>query len=160
MFGGKGFSGSPSAVAAIQSGTINGATIGATTPAAGAFTTLSSTGASVLITQFLTYAGNGSPTAAQCKNAFIFVTAAGTITLPAVAAGVVGTKLVVYSTTAAAVSVDANANDRIVLSGTALDDGDKITNDSTAGSFVELYCDTTAGWRTLNIGGTWIDGGA
>ena len=59
-----------------------------------------------------------------------------------------------------AVSIDPNASDRIVLAGTALDDGDKITGDSTAGSFVELYCDGANGWRTLNVGGAWVDGGA
>jgi hypothetical protein len=88
------------------------------------------------------------------------ISSAGTVTLPAVAAALYGSRVIVMVTAAVAVSIDPNASDRIVLSGTALVDGNKITNDSSAGSFVELYCDGVNGWRTLSIGGNWIDGGA
>jgi len=88
------------------------------------------------------------------------ISAAGTVTLPAVSAALYGARMIVMVTAAVAVSIDPNASDRIVLAGTALTDGNKITNDSTAGSFVELYCDGANGWRTLNVGGVWIDGGA
>jgi hypothetical protein len=88
------------------------------------------------------------------------ISSAGTVTLPAVTAALYGARMTVMVTAAVAVSIDPNGSDRIVLAGTALTDGNKITNDSTAGSFVELYCDGANGWRTLNVGGGWIDGGA
>jgi len=65
----------------------------------------------------------------------------------------------IYSSGANAVSVDANAADRIVLDGTALDDGDKITSASGAGDFIVLWADSAVGWRTLGRSGTWTDGG-
>jgi hypothetical protein len=57
-----------------------------------------------------------------------------------------------------AVSIDPNASDLIYLDGVALDDGDKITNLSTAGDIAVLtYYDAT-GWHASTNG--WTDGGA
>jgi hypothetical protein len=55
-------------------------------------------------------------TAAQVLGQLLLVTATATITLPAV---VIGACITIYSTTEAAVMVDPNANDRIVLDGAA-----------------------------------------
>ncbi len=101
------------------------------------------------------YSANQTLTAAQCYGSKIRVTAACTITLPAVAEGMSVTILTIG---AIAVSVDSNASDLIFLDGTALDDGDKITNASTAGDAAVLtYADAT-GWDASTNG--WTDGGA
>lgn len=85
----------------------------------------------------------------------IYVTSAATITIPAVAAGV---SFTVITIGAVAVSIDPNASDLIYLDGVALDDGDKITNLSTAGDIsVITYFDAT-GWHAATNG--WTDGGA
>lgn len=116
------------------------------------------TGVLNLLTPVLTYASDQVLTAALCKNSLITVTATATITLPAVTGS--GMCVCIYSTTAAVVHVDANANDRIVLDGTALDDGDKVTCDAVAGNWIVLFNDTNVGWRTLGKQGVWVDGGA
>lgn len=84
----------------------------------------------------------------------IYVTSAGTITLPAVSDGM---SVVVHTVGAIAVSVDPNANDKIYLDGTALDDGDKITNLSTAGDVAVLTYYSADGWYASTNG--WTDGG-
>lgn len=82
----------------------------------------------------------------------IYVTAAATITIPAVAAGA---SFTVVTIGAVAVSVDPNASDLIYLDGVALSDGDKITNLSTAGDIaVFTYYDAT-GWHASTNG--WTD---
>ena len=94
--------------------------------------------------------------AAECYGGIHYVGSAATITLPAVADGM---HVTVITTAAVAVSVDPNASDKIYLDGTALDDGDKITNSSTAGDVVMLaYYDAT-GWYAVTDG-NWTDGGA
>lgn len=97
---------------------------------------------------------------AEMQNTIVRTTAAVTHTLPAVDATYVGMKFTVQVIGAYTVSIDPNASDRIVLHGTALTDGNKITSSGSTGDFIELYCDSTDGWTTLNSGGTWIDGGA
>lgn len=81
-----------------------------------------------------------------------WATGAGTWTLPSAAAGM---NLCVYSTTAAAVSVDAATGDQIKP--TTNSTGDKITNDSTAGSFVCLVAADATDWHVLGMRGTWTD---
>lgn len=94
--------------------------------------------------------------AAECYGGIHYVTGAATITLPAVAAGM---HVTIVTVGAVAVSVDPNANDLILLDGTALDDGDKLTNSSTSGDTVTLaYYDAT-GWYAITDG-NWTDGGA
>jgi len=83
----------------------------------------------------------------------IYVTSAGTITVPAVIAG---GNFSVVTIGAIAVSVDPNAADLMYLDGVALADGDKCTNTSTAGDTVVFtYYDAT-GWNALSDG--WTDG--
>ena len=93
--------------------------------------------------------------AAECYGGVYYVTGAATLTLPAVAAGM---HIVVHTVGAVAVSVDPNASDLIYLDGTALDDGDKITNASTAGDVAVItYYDATGWYASTN---SWSDGGA
>jgi hypothetical protein len=103
------------------------------------------------------YAAAQTLTSAQCYGTVVFVTGAAVITLPAVAAGM---NVIVYSTGANAVSVDANAADRIILDGTALNDGDKVTSASAAGDYICLIYESADGWVNLGRSGTWTDGGA
>jgi len=102
-----------------------------------------------------TYSSNQTLSAAEVRGYVIYVTGAATITLPAVSAGDCVT---IVTIGAVAVSVDPNASDLIYLDGTALDDGDKISNTSTAGDIATLtYYDAT-GWYAATNG--WTDGGA
>lgn len=95
-------------------------------------------------------------TASECYNgAKYWVTAAATLTLPPVAEDM---EIIVIADGANAVSVDANAADRIKLDGTALDDGDKITSDGTAGAVVVLSYRDADGWYATTDG-LWSDGG-
>lgn len=91
-------------------------------------------------------------TAAQVKGTLVLVTATATITLPAVT---IGASTLIYSTTAAAVLVKPNANDRIILNGVAGGDGKKITSASGAGDFVTLIGDSEDGWTVIGRSGTW-----
>ena len=88
----------------------------------------------------------------QCKGQVIYVTATATLTLPAVTDD--GMLVTVYSTTAAAVMVNPDDADRIVLNGAAGGAG-KLTSDSQAGSFIVLHNDDADGWRTLGRSGVW-----
>jgi hypothetical protein len=95
----------------------------------------------------------GTTSAQELWGGAIYVTGAATITIPAVAAG---QSFTVVTIGAVAVSVDPNASDLIYLDGTALSDGDKITNLSTAGDIaVFTYYDAT-GWSASTNG--WTDG--
>jgi hypothetical protein len=101
------------------------------------------------------YAANQTLTATECFGYIIYVTAACTITLPAIASGMSVTIITIGDI---AVSVDPNASDKIVLDGTALDDGDKITNASTAGDVAVLTYYSADGWYAST--NDWTDGGA
>jgi hypothetical protein len=94
-------------------------------------------------------------TAAECYGKVHYVSSAATLTLPAIADGM---HLTVITIGAVAVSVDCNASDKIYLDGTALDDGDKITNLSTAGDIAVLTYYSADGWHAST--NTWTDGGA
>lgn len=85
----------------------------------------------------------------------IYVTGACTITIPAVA---IGMNFEIITIGAVAVSVDPNASDLIYLDGVALDDGDKITNLSTAGDYARFSFHSADGFVALTNG--WTDGGA
>ena len=100
------------------------------------------------------YASNQTLTAAECNGYVIYVTGAATITLPAIASGM---SVTVITIGAVAVSVDPNAVDKIWLDGTALDDGDKITNGSAAGDIAVLTYYSADGWHAATNG--WTDGG-
>jgi len=91
-------------------------------------------------------------TQAQVRGQLILVSATATITLPSAWVGAVVT---IYSKTAAAVMVDPNVDDRIVLDGVAGGGGKKITSASGAGDYVTLIADSTDGWTVIGRSGTW-----
>jgi len=101
------------------------------------------------------HASSHTLTASECYGGVYYVTSAATLTLPAVADGM---HLTVLTVGDIEVSVDPNASDLIVLDGTALDDGDKITNLSTAGDAVTLTYYSADGWYASS--NSWTDGGA
>ena len=102
------------------------------------------------------HTGSGILTRSQMSNGHTnYVNAAATLTMLAVDSD---TNFNVKTVGAVAVSVDPDASDLIYLDGTALDDGDKITNLSTAGDVAAIqYYDATGAYATTN---GWTDGGA
>ena len=94
-------------------------------------------------------------TRAQMSNGHTnYVTGAATLTMLAVDED---TNFNVKTIGAVAVSVDPDASDLLYLDGTALDDGDKITNLSTAGDVATIqYYDATGAYAATN---GWTDGG-
>jgi hypothetical protein len=80
--------------------------------------------------------------------------AAGTLQLPAVG---VGMNFTIITLGAIAVSADTNINDLMILDGTALNDGDKATNLSTAGDIIVFQYYDATGWVATSNG--WTDGG-
>lgn len=102
------------------------------------------------------HTGAGTLTRAQMSNGHRNnINGAGVLTMLAVDAQ---TNFEVYTIGAVAVSVKAAAADRIILDGTALDDGDKVTNASTAGDAAVFRYDSAAGVTASTNG--WTDGGA
>jgi hypothetical protein len=101
-----------------------------------------------------TYAASQTLTATECYGYVVYVTGAATITLPVVADGM---SVTVITIGAVAVSIDPNIADKIWLDGTALDDGDKITNASTAGDIAVLTYYSALGWYAST--NSWTDGG-
>lgn len=106
----------------------------------------------------------GNITAPECRSTLINnygQGAASTLTLPACATGLNCQVLVI--TTGNAIHVDVQAGDKIYLDGTALDDGDKISNSSPAvGDAVSIIAAQTGAsewnWIVRTLQGTWIDG--
>jgi hypothetical protein len=100
------------------------------------------------------HAASHTISANECYGGIHYVTGAATITLPPVEAGM---SITIITIGAIAVSVDPDNADLIYLEGTALDDGDKITNTSTAGDIAVLtYYDSTGWYASTN---SWTDGG-
>lgn len=96
----------------------------------------------------------GTDNALELYGGMIYATAAITLTIPAVTAGM---SFTVQTIGAVAVSVDPNASDLLVRDGTAQADGEKVTNLSTAGDIaVFTYYDAT-GWAVATNG--WTNGG-
>jgi hypothetical protein len=85
---------------------------------------------------------------------------ARTYTLPP---AVVGMNAKFRVTAAVVVSIDTDATgttDAIILDGTELTAGNKITSDGVAYSTVYLECSIADHWDAYTIAGTWADGGA
>lgn len=99
--------------------------------------------------------GNESPTADLCKGHLHLITATGTVSLPAYVSGMIGSVLTVYSTTDAAIYVDPDNDDRIILDGAAGGNGKKLTSASGAGDYITLICDSEDGWLVIGRSGTW-----
>lgn len=109
---------------------------------------------SLLKTDSWTYSADQTLTFQQCYGGVIYVDAAATITLPPVQEGMSVTVLTVGDV---AVSVDPDAADLIYLDGTALDDGDKLDNNSLAGDIAVLTYYSADGWYAVT--NSWTDGG-
>ena len=85
----------------------------------------------------------GTDSAAEAYGGTVYVTSEATITAPAVA---VGMSFSVVTIGAIAVSLDVNASDRMILDGVASADGDKATNQSTAGDTITCQYESADGW--------------
>ena len=102
------------------------------------------------------YSANHELSTTEMYGGVIYVSSAATIT-PLAVASYSGASFVVLTVGATAVSIDPNASDKIWLDGTALDDGDKITNLSTAGDIAVCTYYSTDGWFCAT--NSWTDGG-
>ena len=126
--------------------------IGGTTPNTGAFTDL------IYLDVIITDGATGNVTAAQMKGQTHKVTGAYVMSLPTAVAGYNAT---FFASTAAAFSVDVlTATDIIILNGTPLAAGNKITSDGTLGAKVYIECTEAGYYRATSILGVFIDGGA
>jgi len=91
----------------------------------------------------------------ECYNTLVLVTAAKTVTLPAVMPGM---DLIVLGTGANAINVDPNDADQIRLAGAQLTAGNKVTSGGAAGDMVHLITESADGFVVINSAGTWSDG--
>ena len=104
----------------------------------------------------VSHAATESATAATLYGRTHLVTGAYTVTLPSVSVGMHGRFI---ATTAAVFSVDSTSPNYFVLSGTALDAGDKVTSDGSAGASFEWECTATNVITIIYSNSTFIDGG-
>lgn len=109
--------------------------------------------------QVVANSGNIALTVEQCRCCIVFQADAGTITIPAVSTLVEGANVTVVCEAAAAVHIDVDDSDRIVLDGTALADGNKISSASEAGNQITVVKDSASGLTTCGRSGAWTDGG-
>ena len=110
-------------------------------------------------TRILSKSADYTLTEEEMYNTIVYVTSACTITLPQLSTIDYPENISVSIVTigAVAVNVDPNASDKILLDGTTLDDGDKITNTSTAGDMAVInYYSTDGFYASTN---SWTDGG-
>lgn len=103
-------------------------------------------------------------TAADIDGGIIPLSGDGTtVILPAVSTlSATGKFVTIYVTDATAKHIDTNANDKITLRGTALDDGDKLSIAvSSSGTMITLYYLDATGW-VAPVGTSYnaTDGGA
>ena len=108
--------------------------------------------------EVISSAGNITLTKSQVLGQFVVISSAGTVTLPAVE-GALGWSVTVYSTVAGAVHVDPDDDDRFILDGVALANGDKATSASAIGDVLDLINNDGDGWVAIS-GKTndWTDG--
>lgn len=100
-----------------------------------------------------TFAITGTEAAAEGQ--WIFITAAVTRTLPAVATS--GQSLCYYTTGANVLTIDPASSEIIVLDGTPLTGGVTIVSSGAAGEFACLLSNGT-NWYVLGASGTWAAG--
>jgi len=86
---------------------------------------------------------------------FIIQIASGTVSLPPVQTGAVGC---VKATGAFTVSVNPNDNDRFILDGLSLSDGDKLSSIGELDDTICFYADSSAGWTTMFNPHLFVDG--
>lgn len=106
----------------------------------------------------------GTDSAEECYGGVIYVDTAATITACDNLNNRMSYTLIVKGDIA--VSADVQSDDRQILDGTALDDGDKASNSSCttkAGGFIHFEYESASGWSSFSgcLGGdNWEDGGA
>ena len=136
---------------ALSGGTIDGAMIGATTPAAGTFTVLSC-GVPVI-----TDSATGNVTPAQMQGQTHVVTGNYTLSLPT---AVVGYHAMFMASTAAVFHLGViTGTDVIVLNGDALTAGNKATSDGSIYTQCYVECRITGKYTVMSMKGLFIDGG-
>jgi hypothetical protein len=91
-------------------------------------------------------------TKAQTKGHLILVSGEVTITLPRVTKGDLVT---IYSVDASAVTAAPNSDDRIILDGVALDEGQEIVSAGGAGDLITLVGDSPDGWVQVGRASDW-----
>lgn len=101
------------------------------------------------------YSANQTLTVEECHGFVVYATANATLTLPPVTNGMNVVVITIGNVTA---SISPDAGDRIWLDGIELDDGDKITNLSTAGDIAVMTYYSADGWHAST--NSWTDGGA
>lgn len=113
-------------------------------------------------TEIITIAEDTVLTVAQCRNTFILVTGAHTVTMPDVSGftGSVGGACSIMATTAAIFKVDVYGTDLMSLYGTNLHDGDKAASPGTKGARIIMVNTTSTGWEALRAEGNFTDDGA
>lgn len=96
----------------------------------------------------------GTDNTYECYGGVVYVTSAATITAcDNLAAGM---NFTVITIGAIAVHLDVQSDDKQVLDGTTLDDGDKASNTSTAGDLIACTYYSADGWYCASNG--WTDG--
>lgn len=103
-----------------------------------------------------------SLSAGQCAGYSHYVTYSGAtvINLPAVSGVTDGSYFICYMKTAYTLAINPDDNDRIILNGITLADGNRIISDGSVGNFITLHKDGIDGWTMIGRSGYWIDGGA
>lgn len=101
----------------------------------------------------------GTDDAKECYGGVIYVTSTCDITAcDALAAGMAFTVITIGATQ---VDVDVQADDKMILDGTTLDDGDKAVNTSTTGDSIVCTYYSADGWYCMSgspDGDNWTDG--
>ncbi|MFZ3043877.1 MAG: hypothetical protein WA058_02085 [Minisyncoccia bacterium] len=95
-----------------------------------------------------------SPTAAQCYGSWNTITTAGTVTLPAAAAGM---STCIATEGALEITLDLDGSDTFVLAGVTMDAGEAIINTTAeaAGDYICVIATSAVKWRVAGKQGTW-----
>jgi len=101
-----------------------------------------------------TKTANATLTVKEVSYGFIRTGAALTLTLPTVASCGVGSFFRVWQAVEGEVTIDPDSDDRIVVDGTALTDGEAILLSGGIGNYVEMIAESSDGWTTLGSRGT------
>lgn len=139
--------------------------LGVATGSAGGYTTINgaatitnktfSMGANTVQIYTAQYSGNTTVGATECYGGVLYVSATAIMALPAVAAGM---QVTIIATAGAAITVDPNGTEIIILDGTSLSAGFKALSTSTAGDLIVLTYYSSGHWYASSNG--WIDNGS
>ena len=95
-----------------------------------------------------------SPTAAQCYGSWNTITTAGTVTLPAAAAGM---STCIATEGALEITLELDGSDTFILAGVTMDAGEAIINTTAeaAGDYICVIATSAVKWRVAGKQGTW-----